>query len=113
LFVPIVRKKFVASTHMRGADGIILDLEDSVLEAEKERARARACGCQGGWPRRLRCAGAHQPPVASGLPRYRGSGGPRRHAARVPQGREPEHLGVVAELLDGLEAARVLPAGNT
>jgi len=39
LFVPIVREKFVASAHTRGADGIILDLEDSVPEAEKARAR--------------------------------------------------------------------------
>jgi citrate lyase subunit beta/citryl-CoA lyase len=39
LFVPIVRKKFVAAAHTRGADGIILDLEDSVPQAEKERAR--------------------------------------------------------------------------
>jgi citrate lyase subunit beta/citryl-CoA lyase len=39
LFVPVVREKFVATAHTRAADGIILDLEDSVPEAEKDRAR--------------------------------------------------------------------------
>ena len=39
LFVPVTRDKFVASAHARGADAIILDLEDSVAELEKPRAR--------------------------------------------------------------------------
>ena len=43
LFVPVTREKFVASAHTRGADAIILDLEDSVPETEKDRARARSC----------------------------------------------------------------------
>ena len=38
LFVPVTRDKFVASAHTRGADAIILDLEDSVPESEKDRA---------------------------------------------------------------------------
>ena len=53
LFVPVVREKFVATAHTRGADAIILDLEDSVPEAEKDRARGlvprgREGGQQGG-----------------------------------------------------------------
>ncbi len=39
MFVPITREKFVACAHTRGADAIILDLEDSVPESEKDRAR--------------------------------------------------------------------------
>ena len=39
LFVPVTRDKFVASAHTRGADAIILDLEDSVAESEKPRGR--------------------------------------------------------------------------
>jgi citrate lyase subunit beta/citryl-CoA lyase len=39
LYVPAHVEKFVASAHMRGADAIILDLEDSVPPAEKARAR--------------------------------------------------------------------------
>jgi len=39
LFVPANRPKFVHSAHERGADAIILDLEDSVPAAEKTAAR--------------------------------------------------------------------------
>ncbi|GGG26415.1 CoA ester lyase [Caldovatus sediminis] len=39
LFVPVNVERFLARAHERGADGIILDLEDSVSPAEKENAR--------------------------------------------------------------------------
>jgi citrate lyase subunit beta / citryl-CoA lyase len=40
LYVPADNEKFVAKAHERGADAIILDLEDSVIEARKDNARA-------------------------------------------------------------------------
>jgi citrate lyase subunit beta/citryl-CoA lyase len=40
LYVPASSEKFVARAHERGADAIILDLEDAVAPAEKDRARA-------------------------------------------------------------------------
>src|SRR4030081_4011396 len=40
LFVPVTAEKFVRTGADRGADGIILDLEDAVAPSEKERARA-------------------------------------------------------------------------
>ena len=39
LYVPANVERFVARAHERGADGIILDLEDSVPPAEKASAR--------------------------------------------------------------------------
>src|SRR2546430_4587443 len=39
LFVPVTQRRFVDGAAKRGADGIILDLEDSVAASEKERAR--------------------------------------------------------------------------
>jgi len=39
LFVPVTAKRFVDGAARRGADAIILDLEDSVAASEKERAR--------------------------------------------------------------------------
>ena len=39
LFVPVNVPKFVETGHTRGADAIILDLEDSVPPAEKATAR--------------------------------------------------------------------------
>ena len=40
LFVPAHQPRFVARAHERGADGIILDLEDAVPAEEKDGARA-------------------------------------------------------------------------
>src|SRR5437764_14253482 len=39
LFVPATQRRFVDGAARRGADAIILDLEDSVAGSEKERAR--------------------------------------------------------------------------
>src|ERR1700680_5156718 len=39
LFVPVTQRRFVEGAAKRGADAIILDLEDSVAASEKERAR--------------------------------------------------------------------------
>ena len=41
LFVPASNQRFVDKAHTRGADGIILDLEDSVPREERPAARAR------------------------------------------------------------------------
>jgi citrate lyase subunit beta/citryl-CoA lyase len=40
LYVPANGERFIAKAHERGADAIILDLEDAVPPTEKERARA-------------------------------------------------------------------------
>src|SRR2546421_418409 len=39
LFVPVTAQRFVNGAARRGADAIILDLEDAVAASEKERAR--------------------------------------------------------------------------
>src|SRR6218665_3696658 len=39
LYVPAHSERFIAKAHERGADAIILDLEDAVPEAEKTAAR--------------------------------------------------------------------------
>ncbi len=41
LYVPASSVRFIAKAHERGADAIILDLEDAVVPAEKASARAR------------------------------------------------------------------------
>ena len=40
LYVPANNPRFIDKAHTRGADAIILDLEDSVPAAERDRARA-------------------------------------------------------------------------
>ena len=41
LFVPLADERFLAKAHERGADALLLDLEDSVPPAQKDAARAR------------------------------------------------------------------------
>jgi len=41
LFVPLADERFLARAHERGADALLLDLEDSVPPAQKAAARAR------------------------------------------------------------------------
>jgi citrate lyase subunit beta/citryl-CoA lyase len=41
LFVPLADERFLARAHERGADALLLDLEDSVPPAQKDAARAR------------------------------------------------------------------------
>ena len=41
LFVPLTDERFLARAHERGADALLLDLEDSVPPAQKAAARAR------------------------------------------------------------------------
>ncbi|KRD66962.1 CoA ester lyase [Ensifer sp. ENS10] len=40
LYVPASSERFIAKAHERGADAIVLDLEDSVAEGDKQAARA-------------------------------------------------------------------------
>ncbi|GLQ54816.1 HpcH/HpaI aldolase/citrate lyase family protein [Devosia nitrariae] len=40
LYIPASSERFIAKAHERGADAIILDLEDSVAEPDKDKARA-------------------------------------------------------------------------
>jgi citrate lyase subunit beta/citryl-CoA lyase len=114
LFVPVTRDKFVGSAHARGADAIILDLEDSVAESEKARARtlvpeaAKAVSKSGAdvlvrinrpWHQAFRDIEAVV--------------GPQVMALMCPKVESPEHLGVIAEMLDTLEAERRLKVGHT
>ena len=41
LFVPLADERFLARAHERGADALLLDLEDSVPPAQKDEARRR------------------------------------------------------------------------
>ncbi|HEY8370496.1 MAG TPA: CoA ester lyase [Thermodesulfobacteriota bacterium] len=44
LFVPVLEERFVAKAHTRGADAVILDLEDSIAPNAKARAREAVRG---------------------------------------------------------------------
>jgi citrate lyase subunit beta/citryl-CoA lyase len=114
MFVPVTREKFVASAHTRGADAIILDLEDSVPEVDKDRARtlireAAAQVSRNGADVVVRI----NRPWHQAFRDIEAAVGPGVVALMCPKVENPEHLVVIAELLDTVEAARGLPLGHT
>jgi citrate lyase subunit beta/citryl-CoA lyase len=113
LFVPVTVEKFVATAADRGADGIILDLEDSIAPSQKAHARTL---------------------IADAIPQVARNGGdvlvrvnrPWRllvrdlEAAVIPGVRalmltkvdSPEHVLAVAEIVEDLESERDLQPGK-
>ena len=113
LFVPVTAEKFVRTGADRGADGIILDLEDAVAPAEKERARTL---------------------IADAIPQVARNGGdvlvrvnrpwrllvrdleaavlPGVAALMLTKVDSPEHILAVAEIVEELESERGLPVGK-
>jgi len=114
LFVPVTREKFVATAHTRGADAIILDLEDSVPETEKGRARTLIAAAA----KEVSRAGADvvvriNRPWHHAFRDIEAAVGQGVMALMCPKTESPEHLQVIAELLDTFEAERGLPVGHT
>lgn len=114
MFVPITREKFVNSAHQRGADAIILDLEDSVPEAEKDRARTLIHSAA----KVVSVAGADvvvriNRPWHQAFKDVEAAVGPGVMALMCPKVESPEHVVVISELLDTFEAERGLPIGYT
>jgi citrate lyase subunit beta/citryl-CoA lyase len=113
LFVPVTADKFVRTGADRGADGIILDLEDAVAPAEKERARTL---------------------IADAIPQVARKGAdvlvrvnrpwrllvrdleaavmPGVAALMLTKVDSVEHVRAVADLVDELEGERGLPVGQ-
>lgn len=114
LFCPAHSDRFVAKAHKRGADAIILDLEDSVAPAEKAAARARVADAarsvgQGGADvlvrinRELPCAVQDiEAAVCTAV------GG-----LMLPKVVGPEHIQLLAEVVAARELALGLPIGYT
>jgi citrate lyase subunit beta/citryl-CoA lyase len=114
LFVPVVREKFVAGAHRYPADAIILDLEDSVPEADKGRARTLIAPAA----ERVSAGGADvlvriNRPWQQAVRDIEAAVGPRIAAIVCPKVASPEHLSVIGEMLDSCEQQRALPAGHT
>src|SRR5215472_5738675 len=113
LFVPVTAEKFVRTGADRGADGIILGLEDALAPSEKERARAL---------------------IADAIPQVARKGGdvlvrvnrpwrllvrdleaavtPGIAALMLTKVDSAEHVLAVAEIVAELEAERGLPLGR-
>jgi citrate lyase subunit beta/citryl-CoA lyase len=114
IIVPVNVEKFVAKAHTRGADAIILDLEDSITPPEKAAARGmvadavRQCGAGGAdilvrINRPLELAVRDIETVVS----------PAVMALVLPKVDSEAHVRLLAELLDTVEADKGLAPGHT
>ncbi len=114
LFVPVIVERFVAKAAQRGADAIILDLEDSIPPGSKQQAReivieaAKEVGAGGAdvlvrvnRPWRL---------LVRDLEAVIGQG---VSALVLPKIESADHLRLIAEIVDELEAERHLSPGHT
>ena len=114
LFVPVTQRRFVDGAARRGADAIILDLEDAVAASEKERARTLvpeaaqivSRGCADVVVRINR-------PLRMTVRDLEAVIGPGVQAIALPKAESAEHVQLVAEIIDELEAERGIALGTT
>ena len=114
LFVPVTVPKFVAGAAGRGADALILDLEDSVPLAEKERGRtllqeAATTVAVNGADVVVRI----NRPWRIALRDIEAAVSPRVQALMLTKVESADHVRMVAELVDELEAERGMARGAT
>src|SRR5438132_2049321 len=114
LFVPVTQRRFVEGAARRGADAIILDLEDSVAASEKERARtlvpeAAEIVSRGGADVVVRI----NRPLRLAVRDIEAAVGPRVLALALPKTDSPEHVRLIAEIIDEVEAERGVAPGTT
>ena len=114
LYVPANVERFIDKAHTRGADGIILDLEDSVPPSEKTAARESLQRSA----ERVGRAGADvlvriNRPLALAVRDVEAAVSPAVRALLLPKLEGPDHVRLLAELVDGLETERGMPIGHT
>lgn len=114
LYVPVNVERFVDKAHSRGADGIILDLEDSVPPSEKDEARTLIDGAAAKVARN----GADvlvriNRPLSLAIRDIEAAISPAVCALKVPKVQSAEHVQLLAELIDELEQARGMEVGHT
>jgi citrate lyase subunit beta/citryl-CoA lyase len=114
LFVPVTAQRFVDGAARRGADAIILDLEDAVAASEKERARgllppAAATVARGGADVVVRI----NRPLRMAVRDIEAAVGPGVTALALPKIESADHVRLLAEVVDEVEAERGMRLGAT
>jgi len=114
LFVPVLSERFLAKAHTRGADAIILDLEDSIPPTHKEAARAALAAAVP----RVAQAGADvvvriNRPIDLAVADITAAIMPGVAALMLPKVMGPEHVRLLAELVADREAALGMAIGHT
>ena len=113
LFVPATAERFVAKAHTRGADAIIVDLEDAVASAEKPRARRLLPDVvgtvgQGGAEVLVRINRPWRMAIAD----LEAAVLPGVAAIVLPKTESADHIAFADEVISELEADRNLPVGR-
>ena len=113
LFVPANNGRFIEKAHTRGADGIILDLEDSVPPGERPQARrtlmTSAALAAGGGADVLVRINAQADESAADLD---AAVHPGVRALLVPKVEDPQALCALSDQVARLEAERGMAAGG-
>jgi citrate lyase subunit beta/citryl-CoA lyase len=114
MFVPATKPNFIAKAHTRGADAIILDLEDSVSPNEKEIARKALAEAA----KTVSQAGADvvvriNRPMEMSVPDIAAAVMPGVRALMLPKVMGPEHVKLLSEIVAVREAAVGLKPGHT
>jgi citrate lyase subunit beta/citryl-CoA lyase len=114
LYVPATQPRFVEKAHTRGADAIILDLEDAVAPSEKDAARA---ALKAAVPT-VRQAGADvcvrvNRPLRMAVPDIDAAIAAGADVLVLTKLMGPDHVRLLAEHMTEAEAAAGVPIGRT
>lgn len=114
LFCPANEERFIAKAHTRGADALILDLEDAVSPAQKDTARSGVASAA----RRVRQGGADvlvriNRELHWAVPDIAAAVGPDVAGLVLPKLMGPEHVRLLSEVVAAREIALGLPLGHT
>jgi citrate lyase subunit beta/citryl-CoA lyase len=113
LYVPAIQPRFIEKAAERGADAVILDLEDSVPPSEKPRGRAALRDAIPQVARKgadvvVRC----NRPLRELVKDLDAAIVPGVRAVALPKLDSAQHVCLIAEMIDELEVERGLPAGG-
>ena len=111
LFVPVNIDKYVVKAHTRGADAIILDLEDSIASSEKATARTLVTDAA----KEVSKKGADvfvriNSPLRLAIPDLEAVIGHDITGITLPKCDGPGHVRMIAEVIAELEAERGIDA---
>lgn len=113
-FVPVTNDRFVETAHTRGADALILDLEDSVALARKEEARGRLAAAaekvsRGGADVLVRI----NRPWRMAVRDVEAAVSPRIHSLVLSKVANAHHVRVLSEIVGECELERGMAVGTT
>ena len=114
MFVPVLAERFIAKAHTRGADALILDLEDSIIPSKKAEARAAIAAAvprvaQNGADVVVRI----NRPLELAVPDIEAAVMPGVSALMLPKVMGPEHVRLLAELVTEREMQLGMEIGHT